>query len=202
MSEAGQPRRRGALALLVASGLLLVLLLLLCGAWLAWPALAPAPTPLPLEDESAWRASALANAAAGPYSELWPHLVVERGSLPRSIRARAAEEEEPGTSALHRAFQRSYFKLEPALAPPSGFAGPYLRSVYPGSLPEEGPLLTCVGVWVRSEPQGAVYEVLAYTLAEGPEGARWVFGPPRARNLHAGSLRARRAAGELFEPLR
>jgi hypothetical protein len=174
------------------------------GALALWQVFAPAQTPPPLQEEPAWRASALANEAAGPYSELWPQLVVERGTLPRSVTHLAAEGSLDGTSALHRPFQRSYFRLEPTLEAPGGFGGGYLRSVYPGPLPAGRPLLTCVGVWVKGSGSGpsAVFEVLAYTESPSPNEARWVFGPPRARNLHAGALRARRAAGEVYLPPR
>lgn len=199
MSEVEEPARAGLWGR--ALGVILFVALM-SGALALFEAWRPAPAPPPLQDESAWRASALANQAAGPYSELWPDLVVERGSLPRSVTHLEAEGTLDGTSPLHRPFQRSYFQLQPTPQVPAGFGGAYLRSVYPGPLPAGRPLLTFVGVWVRGPEPGAVFEVLAYTEGADPSQARWVFGPPRARNLHAGALRARRAAGDVFRPIR
>ena len=174
--------------------------LVACGL-LVWARLSP-PQPAPLREPELWLASALSNQAAAPYSELWPHLVVERGGPPRSIVHLGAGER--GGSPLEESFQRSYFRVVPPLAPPAGFGGPSGRSLYPGPLPADRPQLTLVGVWTLGagpEPS-AQFDVLAYSESAAPKGARWVFGPPRARNLHAGALRGRLAAGEVFLPLR
>ncbi|MBL4844465.1 MAG: glycosyltransferase family 39 protein [Planctomycetes bacterium] len=163
-----------------------------------------------LRDEAAWRVSALRDEAAGPYRDLWPLLVVERGDLRPAFRSHHP----PGEALVHpaRAFgahdelDRTYFLLEPALEAPAEWRARSTHCLFPGPVQEGSARVTLVGLWVRSPGlnggQDAVFEVLAYTESGTSSGATWSYGRPISRSLHAAMLRVRRRGGWIYQPPR
>ena len=165
------------------------------------------PPPLPqLEDPAAWRESALAQPEASSYAAISSGLVVRRLMiLPSYLATFAAGEEYEHFSGLFATqdYARSYFRTSPPIHAPAGSNMLFSHASFPGELDLESELpVTAIGCWVASgkpvwgEQRFALFEIVAYTLAERPGGAIWVWASAEDRPRHGAELSARAAQGD------